>query len=91
MVRPELHKKLGLYDEKLRFSADNEMWRRIIRFGYVPAHIDEFVAIYRVHPGRMSRSKYKKEHGRKVKGQIIKDVEQRFKEGINENNTKLWK
>ena len=90
MVRPELHKKYGLYDEALRFSSDNEMWRRVLRFDEIPAHTDEFVAIYRVHPERMSRSKYKKARSALVKQQIIKDVERRFKEGINERNTILW-
>ncbi|MHA1592734.1 MAG: glycosyltransferase [Candidatus Heimdallarchaeaceae archaeon] len=91
MICPELHRKLGLYDEKLRFSADNEMFRRIIKFGHVPVHINEFVAIYRLHPGRMARSKYKKEHVKEVKKQITKDIEKRFREGINKNNTRLWK
>lgn len=90
MLRPELHKKLGLYDESLRFSADNEMWRRVIRFGHIPAHTEEFVAIYRVHPDRMSRSKYKAKRKAQVKKKIITDVEQRFKDGINSENTRLW-
>lgn len=90
MVRPELHKLFGLYDESLRFSADNEMWRRIIRFSCVPAHIEDFVAVYRVHPARMSRSKYKKDRIGPVKKRIIVDVEKRFREGINESNTRLW-
>jgi glycosyltransferase involved in cell wall biosynthesis len=90
MVRPELHKKYGLYDESLRFSADNEMWRRVIRFGEVPAHTDEFVAVYRVHPDRMVNSEYKRKRMHKVKTKIIKDVERRFEQGINNGNTKLW-
>jgi glycosyltransferase involved in cell wall biosynthesis len=90
MVRRELHKKYGLYDSKLRFSSDNEMWRRLIRFGEIPAHTDEFVAVYRCHPNRMARSDYKKKRIKEVKRQIIKDVETRFTEGINETNTELW-
>ena len=90
MVRPELHRKYGLYDPKLRFSSDNEMWRRIIRFSEIPAHTEEFVAIYRVHNARMSRSPYKKQRVGKVKKQIIQDVERRFNEGINRSNTELW-
>lgn len=89
MVTRELHKKYGLYDESLRFSSDNEMWRRIIRFGEVPAHIEDHVALYRVHPDRMSRSAYKKVRCRAVKKQIIQDVERRFKEGIEE--TLAWR
>ena len=90
MMRRELHKKLGLYDPKLRFSSDNEMWRRIIRFGYIPVHIEDFVAVYRVHPDRMARSDYKRKRKNKVKKQLILDVERRFTEGINSENTELW-
>jgi glycosyltransferase involved in cell wall biosynthesis len=84
MVRRELHKMCGLYDDELRFSSDNEMWRRVIGMGHLPCHIDDYVAIYRVHPDRMARSAYKKKHGPKVKQQIIKDVERRVTEGIEE-------
>jgi glycosyltransferase involved in cell wall biosynthesis len=90
MVRPELHKKYGLYDETLRFSSDNEMWRRLIRFGEIPVHIEDYVSIYRVHNKRMCQSKYKKQRISQVKKQIISDVEKRFKEGINNNNTVIW-
>lgn len=90
MVRPELHKKYGLYDPTLRFSADNEMWRRLIRFGEVPAHIEDFVAIYRVHPNRMATSHYKRMRVQQIKKRIINDVERRFHEGINSSNTQLW-
>jgi len=88
MVRREIHKKYGLYDKSLRFSSDNEMWRRFIRFGEIPVHIEDFVAIYRVHPDRMARSKYKKERINIVKKQIIEDVERRFNNGIEKEL--LW-
>lgn len=91
MVKPKLHKIMGLYDPTLRFSSDNEMWRRVIRFGHIPVHIEDFVSIYRVHPDRMSRSKYKREHKNVVKARIVIDVEKRFREGINPNNTPIWK
>jgi glycosyltransferase involved in cell wall biosynthesis len=90
IVRSELHEKYGLYDPKLRFSSDNEMWRRLIRFGEIPMHTEEFVAIYRSHPNRMARSQYKKQRVKEVKRRLIKDVERRFNEGINSNNTELW-
>ena len=90
MVRSELHKIIGLYDETLRFSSDNEMWRRIIRFGHIPCHIEDFVAIYRVHPLRMAQSSYKKRLGPGVKKKIIADVEKRFQEGITPENTRIW-
>lgn len=82
MVRRELHKKVGLYDPKLRFSSDNEMWRRIIGFGHIPVHIEQYVAVYRVHPNRMARSGYKKQRVREVKRQILQDVDRRVENGV---------
>lgn len=89
MLRKDLHRKIGLYDEKLRCSSDNEMWRRAIKFGHVPAYTNEFVSIYRVHSARMSRSEWKNKIRREVKSYIINVVERRFKEGINKFNTRL--
>jgi len=89
MVTRALHKKYGLYDESLRFSSDNEMWRRLIRFGEIPAHTEKFVAIYRVHKNRMCQSEYKKKRLKWTKQKIKVDVEVRFNEGININNTPL--
>ena len=89
MMRREFYEQLGLYDETLRFSSDNEMWRRAIRFGYIPRYIPTPVAIYRAHPDRMSRSAYKKQRIQEVKKYILEIVERRFKEGINAANTPI--
>ncbi len=89
MVKRELHKKVGLYDETLRFSSDNEMWRRIIGFGFIPAHIEDFVAKYRVHSRRMSRSDFKKQTTHKVKGYIKKIVPIRVSKPLHETGIRL--
>lgn len=89
MVRRAFHEKLGLYDEALRFSSDNEMWRRAIRFGVLPIYLPQPVSIYRVHDARMSRSAYKKAHITQAKVYIIDVVEKRFREGITKENTPL--
>ncbi len=91
MLKRELYKRVGLYDETLRFSSDNEMWRRIIALGYIPIHLEKFVSKYRVHDRRMSRSQYKKDRIKKTKEYIIQIVKTRVAEGINEINTKLLK
>ena len=87
MVKREFHERLGLYDETLRFSSDNEMWRRAIRFGYIPAYAQTPVAIYRAHLNRMSRSTYKRKRLKATKEYIQQIVEQRYAEGISERNT----
>lgn len=89
MVRRDFHKILGLYDESLRFSSDNEMFRRSIRFGVIPVFCPSFVAIYRHHLGQMSKSAEKQARLIKVKKVILAMVDRRFLEGINGHNTRL--
>jgi glycosyltransferase involved in cell wall biosynthesis len=91
MVRKDFHRKLGLYDATLRYSSDNEMFRRAIRFGVIPIYIPVEVAIYRIHPNQMHRSDEKRKVLKDLKIRIIEGVEQRFKEGITEKNTPLLK
>lgn len=90
MIKKDFHRKLGLYDETLRFSADNEMFRRAIRFGYIPFYCPSFVSYYRHHPKQMSGSKEKHRLKDIVKAKIIENVEMRFRDGINESNTRLF-
>ena len=87
MLRRGFHEKLGLYDESLRFSSDNEMWRRAIRFGVIPTYVPEPVAIYRAHDKRMSRSQYKKQLLKQTKEYIKDIVERRFNDGLVTTNT----
>lgn len=90
MLKREFHERLGLYDETLRFSSDNEMWRRAIRFGHLPEYIPTPVSIYRAHEQRMSRSADKKRKVAKVKEYIKAIVEQRYSDGITPANTPMF-
>ncbi len=90
MMRRRFYETLGLYDETLRFSSDNEMWRRAIRFGILPEYFCHPVCIYRAHNDRMSRSEYKKKRILETKEYIKDIVETRFKEGINHHNTQIY-
>lgn len=83
MVRRDFHEQLGLYDTALRFSSDNEMWRRAIRFGILPVYLPVPVAIYRAHDARMSRSEFKKKRIGRVKEYIKDVVERRFTLGLD--------
>ena len=97
MMRKEFHEKLGLYDDKLKFSSDNEMVKRAFRFGIIPLYVPKVVTYYRQHPNQMHRSPEKKKvidsrlNVDVIKEQIDNSVERRFQEGININNTKLLK
>lgn len=89
MVRKELHRIVGLYDEDLPFSSDKEMWCRILGLGYIPAHVDKFVAIYRVHPKQMHRQTFKKKNLHIFKPMRLEHTKQRIEQGINAENTRL--
>lgn len=91
MVKRKFHLDLGLYDESLRFSSDNEMFRRAIRMKFIPIYCNKFVSIYRHHSCQMSKSSYKKKRASLIKNKIIENVEKRFKQGIISSNTRLLK
>lgn len=63
MVRAELFSEIGLFDEKLRYAEDLDMWARIAKkysFHYIP----ESLAKIRIHAANQSwnRSKMAKNH-----------------------------
>lgn len=89
MVKKELHRKVGLYDEDLPFSSDKEMWMRILGLGYIPIHVNSFVAIYRVHRDQMHRQGFKKKNLHIYKPMRIEHTKQRIAEGIHAGNTRL--
>ena len=61
MLRKDIHRKIGLYDEKLWNSSDREMWIRIFNHGFKVGLVHEEVSIYRMHNRQMHRSKKKQE------------------------------
>lgn len=89
MVRRDLHRLIGLYDEKLKCSSDTEMWDRIIRFGYIPTHVNQFVCIYRQHDRQMHNSIYKKDNAQSIIKYRKKSTQRRLDEGIKTCNTRL--
>ena len=61
MIHRSIYEKVGLYEPSLRSMGDKEMWARIINNIGIPAYLDKFVALYRLHSGQMHRSKEKKQ------------------------------
>lgn len=89
MVRKELHRLVGLYDEELPFSSDKEMWLRILGFGYFPIYVNEFVSVYRVHRNQMHKQSFKKRYLHVYKPMRIEHQKRRKEEGVNSANTRL--
>ncbi|MHA2023959.1 MAG: glycosyltransferase family 2 protein [Candidatus Thorarchaeota archaeon] len=77
MLKKDIHRKIGLYDEELWSSSDFEMWGRIHVNGFKVGYVEEDVAIYRMHPQQMHRSKRKVENLDKITSIVKKKIERR--------------
>jgi len=80
MLRKDIHRKIGLYDESLRCKSDREMWARIFYYRFQVGWITEPVAIYRVHPKQMHKSKWKAKNNDKLQKQVLKKIARRRKD-----------
>lgn len=80
MLRKDIHRKIGLYDTKLWASGDREMIFRIANFGLKIGTVDEDVAIYRVHPLQMHKSRKKMQARGSLKS-LVKDLVGKRKKG----------
>lgn len=89
MIKKDLHKHCGLYDEKLKCSSDREMWRRCIGLGYIPNYVNDYVCLYRKHSGQMHRSKYKIKNRDKINKLLEKRLKNRLTNGVSSENTRL--
>lgn len=56
MLRKDIHRKIGLYDETLWNTSDREMWIRIHNHNFKIGYVNEDVSIYRMHSKQMHRS-----------------------------------
>ncbi|MGO9956040.1 MAG: glycosyltransferase, partial [Solirubrobacteraceae bacterium] len=56
LVRTDLVRAVGGFDESLTTSEDWDLWQRIVRTGHTPIHIPQNIAYYRVRLGSASRN-----------------------------------
>lgn len=77
MLRKDIHRKIGLYDEKLRCKSDREMWARIFNYGFNIGTVSEFVSYYRIHKNQMSRSSQKLSENKKLQKTVLSLIEKR--------------
>jgi len=79
MLKKDIHRKVGLYDESLRHKSDREMWARVFnrpkqfKIGWV----EEYVSKYRRHPRQMTNSKEKKKINSRLQKMVLGLVEKR--------------
>jgi len=77
MLKKDIHRKIGLYDEELRSKSDREMFARIFHHGFATSFVKSTVAIYRHHPKQMHRSKEKLRINEKLQRQVLKKINKR--------------
>lgn len=77
MLKKDIHRKIGLYDESLWSKSDREMWARIFHHNFNICTVDREVAIYRLHKNQMHKSKEKLKHNDKLQQEVLKKIEKR--------------
>lgn len=77
MLRKDVHRKIGLYDENLKCKSDREMWARIFNHGFKIGTVETPVVIYRNHKKQMSRSKEKLKINDQLQENVLKLIESR--------------
>ncbi len=80
MLRKDIHKKIGLYDESLRSKSDREMWARILNHGYKTSYVEDYVGLYRRHSKQMHRSPEKLKINNKLQKIVLSLIEKRKKD-----------
>jgi len=74
MLRKDIHRKIGLYDETLKCKSDREMWARIFNHNFIVGTVNDPVVIYRIHNRQMSRSNEKLKMNKKLQEDVMKKI-----------------
>ena len=77
MLKRDIHREIGLYDETLRFKSDREMWARIMNHKFKVGYINDFVSIYVQHPNQMHKSDAKKKINESLQKEVEDKIEKR--------------
>ncbi|KKM68461.1 hypothetical protein LCGC14_1460640 [marine sediment metagenome] len=77
MLKKDIHRKVGLYDESLWCKSDREFFARVFHYGFKIGTVDQDVAIYRRHSRQMHQSKEKLKVNDKLQKHVLKLIEKR--------------
>jgi len=80
MLRKEIHRKIGLYDESLWCKSDREMFARIFNHKFKIGTVNDFVSLYRRHPLQMHKSAEKLKNNNRLQKKVKKKIEIRKKD-----------
>jgi GT2 family glycosyltransferase len=78
LVSREVFSSVGLFDERLRTTQDNDMWLRIHRHGFPIKHVPEVLIGSRQHAGQGNRKL--SQVGRRERETFYRGAVQTFKE-----------
>jgi glycosyltransferase involved in cell wall biosynthesis len=77
MLRKDIHRKIGLYDETLWCKVDSEMWGRIFNHGFRIGWVEDYICIYRKHPNQLHKSRAKVLINKKLQKDVLARIERR--------------
>ena len=80
MLKKQIHKDIGLYDESLKCKSDREMWARIMYHGYKIGWVEDSVAFYRIHDKQMHKSKWKADNNDRLQRDVLGRISRRRKD-----------
>jgi len=80
MLKKDIHRQIGLYDESMRCKSDREMWARIFNHGFKVGYVKKDVSIYRIHTEQMHKSKEKLKKNDKLQKEALKKMKKRKKD-----------
>ena len=83
MLRKDIHRKIGLYDESLRCKSDREFFARVFNYGFKIGTVNKDVAFYRRHKKQMHRSKEKLKINDKLQKEVLEKIKKRKKDLSN--------
>ncbi len=77
MLKKDIHRKIGLYDESLRCKSDREFFARVFNYKFKIGTVNKDVAFYRRHKKQMHRSKEKLKINNKLQKEVMRLIEKR--------------
>ena len=83
MLKKDIHRKIGLYDESLKCKSDREFFARVFNHGFKIGVVKDDVAYYRRHLKQMHRSKEKLKINDKLQKEVLEKIEKRKKDLSN--------
>jgi len=83
LAKRSLYDRLGLYDEEMRWTIDREMWWRWLCHSAQIKIIDEYVSLYRRHPGQLTSDRNRKNP--KKQQELLRHRREMRKEVTNKN------